>query len=141
MIIIDTNVVSEVMRFQCDCGVLAWFGNQDCASLFITSITEAELRYGVETLPGGRRKEQLHDALSGMLLENFAGRILPFDTAGAIAYAAIVAKRQKAGRPIGRFDALIAAIAKSRGASVATRNVADFEQCGIDVIDPWLTET
>ncbi len=138
MILLDTNVVSELMRPAPSPVVMAWFAAQPAASLFISAVTEAELRYGVMLLPEGRRRTDLMAAIEGMLIEDFAGRILPFDSAAAVAYAAIAASRREVGKPISQFDAQIAAIAQSRGAELATRNVADFEGCEVEVTNPWM---
>ena len=137
MIVLDTNVVSELMRDDPDVGPERWVARQVRASLFLTAVSEAELRYGVALLPAGRRRGRLSVAIDGMIHEDFAGRILPFDSAAAEAYATIAARRRAAGRPISIVDCQIAAIAASRGAAVATRNVDDFENCGIDVLNPW----
>ena len=137
MILLDTNVVAELMKSAPDPKLTDWVAIRPSASLFTTTITEAELRYGVALLPPGRRRDKLTTALGLMLTEDLAGRILPFDSASAIAYATIASDRRKAGRPISQLDAQIASIAMSRGASVATRNVPDFEGCGIAVINPW----
>jgi len=137
MILLDTNIVSELMRPAPSLEVAAWLTDQPAASLFLSAVTEAELRYGIALLPKSRRREDLKSALEAMLAEDFAGRILPFDSAAAIAYAAIVTGRREAGRPIAQFDAQIVAIAQSRGAALATRNVADFEGCGAPIINPW----
>jgi predicted nucleic acid-binding protein len=137
MVLLDTNVVSELMRAAPHAGVRQWVGRQPRSSLSICSVTEAEMRLGVALLPAGRRKQALTEDVEGMIAEDFAGRVVPFDSPAAVAYAAVVADRRLAGRPISNADAQIAAIARSRGASVATRNVRDFEGCGIDVIDPW----
>ena len=114
-----------------------WVAGQAIPRLYLSTISEAELRYGVETLPAVERRTRLLDEVEGMLSEDFAGRILPFDGATARAYALIAAARRADGRPINHADCQIAAIARCRGASVATRDVADFEGSGIDVIDPW----
>ena len=113
-----------------------WLADQPDASVFISAITEAELRYGVALLPAGKRRSALAAVIQDMLGEDFTGRILPFDSAAAVAFAEIAATRRQAGRPIAQADAQIAAIARSRGAALATRNVPDFEGCGIDVINP-----
>ena len=137
MIVLDTNVVSELMRSNPSSRVMNWVAGQSVPRLFLSTVSEAELRYGVEILPPGKRRTQLLDQIEGMLSEDFAGRILPFDRAAAQAYAVIAAARRAAGRPINHADCQIAAIAGCRGASVATRDVAGFEGSGIDVIDPW----
>ena len=137
MILLDTNVLSELMRPAPTAAVENWIGLQPVASIFISAITEAELRYGVALLPEGRRQVQLLAKIEAMLAEDFAGRILPFDSPAASAYADIAVMRRRSGRPISQADAQIAAIASSRGASLATRNMNDFLDCGIDVVDPW----
>lgn len=137
MIVLDTNVVSELMLPSPNPGVVKWVVLQPTPNLYLTTITEAELRYGVEILPAGRRRDRLLTAIEGMLREDFSGRILPFDSHAARMYAVIGASRRAAGHPISHDDCQIAAIARSFGASVATRNVSDFEDCGVDVIDPW----
>jgi predicted nucleic acid-binding protein len=137
MIVLDTNVLSELLRVDPDPGVGAWVEAQPPASLFTTAVTSAELRFGLAILPRGARRQALQDAVSGILEEDFAGRVLPFDEDAAQSYAAIAAARRETGQPISQFDAQIAAIAHSRGARLATRNVRDFVHCGVEVIDPW----
>jgi predicted nucleic acid-binding protein len=137
MILLDTNILSELMRPAPATRVEHWLGAQPSASLFISAVTEAELRLGLALLPDGKRRDQLAGAMEAMLAEDFAGRILPFDSAAAIAYARLAADRRKIGRPIAQFDAQIASIARSRNAALATRNVDDFEGCGIELINPW----
>lgn len=137
MILLDTNVISELMRPEPSPAVLDWFGAQDAANLFISAVTEAELRTGLATLPEGPRRDRLQSALDGMVEEDFPGRVLPFDGAAARAYAEIAARRRAAGRPIAEADCQIAAIAMAAGAPVATRNVKDFDGCGIELINPW----
>lgn len=137
MILLDTNVISELMRADPNSTVLTWFGAHDAASLFISAVTEAELRTGVAILPEGKRRDHLQSALEGMIVEDFPGRVLPFDSQAARAYADIAAGRRTAGRPIAEADCQIAAIAKAAGAPVATRNVKDFDGCGVEVINPW----
>ena len=138
MIILDTNVVSELLRPAPSPGVEAWLAAQDGATVFFTAIGEAELRLGAAILPAGRRRTSLAEAIDAVLEEDFRGRILPFDTAATQAYAAIAATRRAAGRPISQFDCQIAAIAHIRQAVLATRNTVDYENCGIEVINPWL---
>jgi toxin FitB len=137
MIVLDTNVLSELMRPRPDAAVVSFVSDQPPVTLFTTTITLAELTYGVAVLPQGRRRSELADAVERMFEEDLAGRVLPFDTAAARAYADISAERRRIGRPISQFDAQIAAIARSRSTRLATRNVADFADCGLDVIDPW----
>jgi len=137
MIILDTNVVSELLRPAPSPAVEAWLAAQDGATVFFTAIGEAELRLGVAILPAGRRRTSLAEAVDAMLEEDFRDRILPFDTAAAQAYVAIAATRRAAGRPISQFDCQIAAIAHIRQAVLATRNTVDYEDCGIEVINPW----
>lgn len=140
MIVLDTNVVSELMRPRPDAAVVDWVAGQAAINLYLSTISEAELRYGVETMPAGARRERLLGEVEGMLREDFAGRLLPFDSAAAQAYAAVAAARRAAGRPVNHADCQIAAIARSRGASVATRNTDDFHGSGIGVITPWSDE-
>ena len=140
MIILDTNVVSELMRPGPDATVVDWVAGQAATNLYLSTVSEAELRFGVEILPSGTRRDRLLDEVEGMLREDFAGRVLSFDSAAAQAYATIAAARRAAGRPINHADCQIAAIARSRGASVATRDIDDFERSGIDVINPWSDE-
>jgi predicted nucleic acid-binding protein len=137
LIILDTNVVSELLRPSPEPEVEAWLAAQDGAEVYLTAVNEAELRYGVAILPEGRRRDALITALDFILREDFESRILPFDSTAAAAYAVIAAERRVAGRPISQFDCQIAAIARAQGATVATRNAKDFEGCGIEVIDPW----
>jgi toxin FitB len=138
VIILDTNAVSETLKPSPAKSVLRWLSSQDQRSIFVTVITQAEMLYGVEVLASGRRKQGLlamTDKLFGE--EGFQGRILPFDQRSAREFAKILASRKAAGRPISQFDAMIAAIARSHGAALATRNTADFENCGIRLINPW----
>lgn len=137
MILIDTNVISELMRPNPAPAVLAWFGGQDATALCLSAVGEAELRRGTASLPDGKRRDRLIAEIDAMIAEDFEGRVLPFDCAAAQAFAAIFVDRRNAGRPISFPDCQIAAIAYASGAAMATRNVADFEGCGVEVIDPW----
>jgi len=136
VIVLDTNVLSELMRAAPEPRVIAWISVQPDASLFTTALTEAEVLYGLAAMPLGKRRKALEDAATG-LFSDFEGRILAFDSAAAGDYAKIAVARRMSGHPIALADAQIAAIARSRGARLATRDVAGFEGCGVDVIDPW----
>jgi toxin FitB len=137
VIILDTNVISELARRAPDPGVLSWLDSLDISDVATTAVTAAELRYGVARLPEGHRKRELTAVIRGILAEDFYGRVLPFDERASVRYADIVAGRERTGRPIGVADAQIAAICRDAGAILATRNTADFEETGIEPIDPW----
>ena len=137
MIVLDTNVLSELMRPAPLATVRNWVATQSATSLFTTTITQVEILYGLSLLPKGRRRDAIEAAADAMFEEDFAGRILPFSSDAAHAFAEIAVARRQSGRPISQFDAQVAAIASSTGAGVATRNVPDFEGCGIKVINPW----
>lgn len=137
MIILDTNVLSEMMKQKPEPRVAAWMAARPRTSLFTTAITQAELLYGVALLPVGRRRDELRDAVHMLFDVDLAGYVLPFDSASARAFADIAAARRRSGLPISQADAQIAAIARSRDASVATRNISDFEGCGFVVHNPW----
>ena len=138
MIILDTNVFSELMRARPTILVLKWFAAQPSAGLFTTTLTQAEIFYGLSLLPEGRRRDELFAAAQPIFEVELAGRILSFDQDAAMAYADIAASRRRAGQPISQIDGQIAAITASRGARLATRNVRDFVDCGIVVVDPWM---
>jgi len=138
VIVLDTNVLSEALNPSPSGIVLGWLAAQETSGVFTTTITQAEVLYGVEVLPSSKRRMRLLAAVERMFAEEFEGRILPFDEDAARAFAGIVASRYRAGRPISQFDAMIAAIARCHGAAVATRNTADFERCGIQIINPWI---
>ena len=137
MIVLDTDVLSELMKSQPDKSVVRWIGKHQATSLFITTLTQAEILYGLEILPVGKRHTALKKAAKAMFELDFAGRILPFDTDAAQLFAIMAAERRKIGRPISQIDAQIAAITRSHNAALATRNVDDFEECGIEIINPW----
>jgi len=137
MIILDTNLLSELMTPTPSPRVVAWVAKQPAAELFTTSITQAEIFYGIELLTRGKRREGLLAAAEAMFAEDLAGRVLGFDSDAARAFSKIAAHRRTLGRPISHADAQIAAITQVRGAKLATRNVADFEDCGFDAVDPW----
>jgi predicted nucleic acid-binding protein len=136
-VVFDTNVVSELMKTSPRTDVKRWVDAQPRRAVFISAITEAELRAGAAFLPAGRRRDELVRDIETMIAEDFAERVAATDSPAAKAFAEIVAGRRRAGRPISMPDAQIAAIAKSRGAAVATRNVRDFEGCGVELINPW----
>lgn len=137
MIVLDTNVVSELMKPAPSAAVTQWISAQPAMTLCTTSVTQAEIMHGILLLPSGRRRSALESAAAAMFSEDFAGRVLPFDSEAARAYAHIAVARRRSGRPISQFDAQIAAIARSARASVATRNPSDYEGCGIGLSNPW----
>jgi len=137
MIVLDTNVLSELMRPTSAPAVLQWFSSRAASSLYTTSVTQAEILHGIYALPAGRRRRSIETAAEAMFNEDFAGRILAFDSDAAGAYAELSSERDRRGRPISQFDAQIAAIARVAGAVLATRNVADFEHSGVTVVNPW----
>lgn len=135
--LLDTNVLSELLRAAPDRAVLAWVAGQPATSLFVSAVTQAEMLLGARLLPAGRRRGALEAALAAMFEEDFAQRILPFGSESVPAYVDVVVARRTAGRPISQFDAQIAAIALQHRLRLATRNLADFEACGVSLIDPW----
>jgi predicted nucleic acid-binding protein len=137
MIVLDTNVLSEALKPAPDRNLGAWLAAQTAASLFATAVSQAEMLYGVALLTPGRRRDVLRSVIDHIFESDFAGRVLSFDSAAARAFAIIATARRRAGQPMGPFDAQIAAIALSRNASVATRDVGDFAGCGVPIIDPW----
>lgn len=137
MILLDTNVISEPLRVA-DGSVVAWIDAQPIETLYLAAITVAELRFGVATLPTGRRRNALHDHLEKRVLPLFTGRVLPFDLAASQAYAELMARARSAGLAIGMADGFIAAIASVHACSVATRDTGPFEAAGLTVINPWL---
>jgi toxin FitB len=137
MIILDTNVLSELMSTNPSPKVTAWVVNQPAMELFTTSITEAEIFYGIELLAKGKRRQQLLAAADAVFTEDLAGRIHAFDSDAARAFSRIAVQRRALSKPISHGDAQIAAIAQVRSAKLATRNIADFEDCGLEVVDPW----
>ena len=137
MIILDTNVVSELMKSAPHAAVVRWIADQQATSLYTTSITQAEILHGILLLPTGKRRAALEGAAEAMFDKDFGGRVLPFGGDAARAYAQIAALRRRSGRPISNFDAQIAAITRTARAAVATRNVGDYDDCGINVMNPW----
>lgn len=141
MIVLDTNVVSELMRHAPQLDVVRWVDSFSAADVFLTAVTAAELMYGVARLPNGRRKRELHAKVEGLLAEDFRDKILPFDALAAGNYADIVAARERTGRQISMADGQIAAICRNWNAGLATRNVNDFVGTGVHAIDPWASAT
>jgi predicted nucleic acid-binding protein len=139
MIVLDTNVLSETLKPLPNAAVVAWMAAQPRSTLFTTTVVEAEILYGVAVLADGARKTQLQAALKAIFTEDLSGQVIPFDRDCAEAYAAIAANRKNLGQPISQFDAMIAAATASRGATLATRNLRDFADCGIRLINPWET--
>lgn len=137
MILLDTNVVSEMMRAVPDRGVLAWMNQQATPTLALATPVVAEITFGIRSLPRGKRRRALEAGFERLLAEAFEGRIWDFDLAAAQAYGSIMSDRRAKGRPLSAVDGQLAAVARSRGASVATRNVRDLEGCGIRIIDPF----
>ena len=137
MIVLDTNIISELLRPAPNKQVEAWLSAQDGENVYFTTVGEAELQYGLALLPAGKRRNALSKAVEEILDEAFQDRILAFDRAAARAYAVIAATRRGAGRPISQFDCQIAAITRTNEAILATRNTGDFDGCGIRLIDPW----
>jgi predicted nucleic acid-binding protein len=138
MIVLDTNVLSEVMSSSPDAAVRRWLAQQSSQPLFTTSISMAEILQGIELLPQGKRRAGLLTAAQTMFISLFPGRVLPFHEDAARAFAPIATNRRTRGRPISLVDAQIAAIARAFGATLATRDTADFEECGVALINPWL---
>ncbi len=141
MIVLDTNVVSELMKSAPDAAVARWTADQQATALYTTSITQAEVLHGILLLPAGKRRAALEAAAEAMFDKDFGGRVLPFGGDAARAYAQIAAQHRRSGRPISNFDAQIAAITRIARAAIATRNVADYDHCGIRIVNPWDADT
>ena len=137
MIVLDTNVVSEMMRPAPDSSVLNWLNTQVAEELWLNSVVVSELLFGITRLPAGARKRQLADTFAAMLEQDFAGRILPFDLEAAVIYAELAAGCEAKGRPVEMADAQIAAICLAQGAKLATRNLKHFEGLGLGLVNPW----
>lgn len=138
-VLLDTNVLSELMRPQPSAVVLDWFAQQEGSEFYTSAITQAEMLLGVALLPGGKRRDAIADAVEQMFEQDFVGRCLPFDELAAHEYAALVATRNKIGMPISTEDAQIAAIALRHGLSLATHNTKDFRKISdLVLLDPWL---
>lgn len=137
MIVIDTNVISELWKIEPDPKVLAWVDAQAVETLYLSAITVAELRYGLATMPGGKRRTIYHERLEREVLSVFAGRVLPFDLDASHEYSVLMARARAAGKAIGKADGYIAATAAVHGFMVATRDTSPFEAAGVATINPW----
>jgi toxin FitB len=139
MFVLDTNTLSAMMRLDPPPEVMAWVDEQDEELLFTTAITEAEILSGLAIMTEGRRRRDLEAAATALFANEFEGRVLPFDTTATAAYAELFAMRRRIGKPTSPMDLMIAAIARSHGASVVTRDASGFDGCGLTVINPWAT--
>lgn len=137
MIIVDTNILAELMKESPAQAVLFWVNSQESSALFVTAITVGEIGYGLRIMPPGRRRLQLEQGFERFLADGFAGRILDFDEEAARQYGEVMGRRKEMGRPLGVQDGQIASIARARGCAVATRNVRDFGECGVEIINPF----
>ena len=137
MIVLDTYVLSEIMKPVPDSRVLTWVDSISSHDAAITAVTVAEILYGIGRMPEGRRRRELTEAIEAIFDEDFGGRILSFDAAAAVEYATLVVEREAAGRPISMADAQVAAVCRVHGCALATRNERDFEETGVRVVNPW----
>jgi len=137
MIVLDTNVLSELMRPQPHAAVFDWVAAQPRASLYTTSVNKAEILYGIAVLPEGHRRAALAAAADAMFTDDLAGRVLPFDAAAAAHYAEVIMARRRIGAPIEAFDAQIAATARAAGFGIATRDIGGFDGYGVALVNPW----
>jgi predicted nucleic acid-binding protein len=137
MIIIDTNVVAELMKASPAGEVVSWMNDQEASTLFLTTITLGEIGYGLEILPQGKRRLQLEQGFERVIAEAFTGRILAFDEEAARLYGVLMGRRKAIGRRLSILDGQIASIARARGCAVATRNIRDFVECGVDILNPF----
>lgn len=137
MILLDTNVVSEVMAPAPAGAVLEWLNGADAATLYLSTVTVAEIGYGLSVLPAGKRRRLLEERFEEFVERGFEQRVLPFDYPAARLYGGLMAKRREIGRPMSIADGQIAAIARAHRFAIATRNVRDFEECGLEIVDPF----
>lgn len=137
MIVVDTNLISEVMRPKPDSSVIEWLDHQETSHLYLTTITLAEIRYGFGVMPDGKRKQHLTTQFEAYVDMGFEGRILDFTADDASRYADLMSHRRRVGVPMSMADGQIAAIASVNHFAVATRNIKDFEECGLELIDPF----
>lgn len=137
MILLDTNVVSAAMRLEPPAAVLAWLNGQPTVDLYLSAVTVAEVSFGLHNLPDGRRRRNLEQRFEQVVLVGFERRVLPFDLAAAHAYGEIMGHRRQIGRPMSPLDGQIAAVARVHRMAVATRNGRDFEECGLEIVNPF----
>lgn len=137
MILLDTNVISELMKTSPSFKVIDWLDQQDTTQLFISTITIAEITYGLQALPAGSRKTSLENAFIKVIQNAFQSRIFSFDEAAAYQYGKIMIQRKESGHPMSMFDGQICAIAYTQRTAIATRNIRDFSDCGVDLINPF----
>ena len=137
MILLDTNVVSEVMTPAPAASVLEWLDRSDAAKLYISTITIAEIGYGLQVLSPGKRRQLLEERFERFIATGFDQRVVSFDQVAARLYGGLMARRRSLGRPMGVADGQIAAIARANRFAVATRNVSDFEECGLEIVNPF----
>ncbi len=137
MIVLDTNIISELMKSAPSVAVMEWLDQQNSVELFVTTVTIAEISYGIDVLPKGIRRSSFEKAFHRALEEAFKGRILHFDEGSALLYGKIMGDRRRLGKPLSIPDGQIIAIARFHGAAVATRNICDFSDCGLDLINPF----
>lgn len=140
MILIDTNVISELWKAEPNPDVLAWIDAQTVETLYLSAVTVAELRFGLATLPEGKRRTIYQERLEKEVLQAFAGRVLPFDLDASQAYADLMARAKAGGKAIGKADGYIAATATACGLMVATRDISPFEAAGLKIVNPWEAE-
>ncbi len=139
MILLDTNVISAVMMKAPSQTVVRWLNAQESMRLYLSSVTLAEIGYGLSVLPAGRRRRDLENRFAKFVAQGFEQRVLSFDAKAALQYGEIMGHRKRLGRPLGILDGQIASIAWARGLAVATRNIRDFEECGLELVNPFET--
>lgn len=137
MIVIDTNVITELWKIAPNPSVLAWLDAQAIETLYLSTITVAELRYGIETMPKGKRRTIYEQRLENEVLPLFGGHLLAFDLDAAKAYAELMARAKAQGKAIGKADGCIAASAAAHGLTIATRDTSPFQAAGLSTINPW----
>lgn len=140
MILLDTNVISELVRQAPNPAVVVYLRTLAPDVVFTAAICEAEIRYGLARMPAGHKRDQLVARIDALFATGFQEQVVPFDGACAVLYGEIRASREAAGKPIAVEDAMIAATARAHGAVLATRNVGDFADCGMTIVDPWIVE-